>query len=143
MVENLLIKAKQIEYLINALPAATEMRKPSSKTHATVEKEESERTRQDKGADSINEDEDDDDGDFAKLENEMEQVNEEYLTVLRRAGGFLASMSLAILVTLVTLNDDHALRALLPTEELQDQLKATIRNMLEEHSMLSKDLLLH
>jgi len=98
MVESLLIKAKQIEYLINALPAAADAGQRNNRALSS----ESEPGLHGSG-----------DDDFAELESEMKQVNDEYIAVLQQA------------------------------EQLQGQLRETIRSMLDEHHTLSSGLLLH
>lgn len=73
LVQDLLIKAKQMEALIDALPAAKEFDNPSPK------------------ADGEAPNADDADEELASLEKEMQEVNAEYLSVLEEAGELISS----------------------------------------------------
>ena len=75
LVDDLLMKAKQMEILINALPAAKEFDQKTSSTSPSSAEE-------GKKADNA----DDTDEELASLEKEMQDMNEEYLTVLSEAG---------------------------------------------------------
>lgn len=73
MVEALLVKAKQMEYLINVLPSSEAL-----SNAGTPEASANDATN------SLNNV--DDDADFVRLEAEMQQVNDEYLSALSQAG---------------------------------------------------------
>ncbi|CAD6567533.1 MAG: hypothetical protein CYPHOPRED_001787 [Cyphobasidiales sp. Tagirdzhanova-0007] len=113
LVEDFLRKAKQIEYLIDSLPAApehTSFTPPPISTkgdnHGGLAVHTPEKTFQDE-RDSV-----DTDPDLIELEKEMRAVNGEYQSVLEQA------------------------------EKMQDQLKEVIHHMLDEHRTLSIDLLM-
>jgi hypothetical protein len=75
LVEDLLKTAKQMEYLIDALPADKELDKQSETENAE--------SNGDPGQVHLDVDSD---PELLALEAEMQQVNEEYLAVLKEAG---------------------------------------------------------
>lgn len=101
LVEDLLKTAKQMEYLIDALPADKDLDKQSKTENA-----------ESNGVPGQVHLDVDSDPELLALEAEMQQVNQEYLLVLKEA------------------------------EEAQEQLQSTMRAMLDEHHQLSGGLLL-
>ena len=73
MVEALLVKAKQMEYLINVLPSSEAL-----SNAGTPDASANDATNSLSNVD--------DDADFVRLEAEMQQVNDEYLSALSQAG---------------------------------------------------------
>lgn len=127
LVEDLLIKAKQMELLIDSLPAAKEFETaPSASTDKANGTGES-------AAGTAEPNADDTDEDLISLEKEMQQVNEQYLTALQEAG--MSSSSRRMPGFLRELTRGCA------AEELQKDLKGTMRSMLDEHHSLTSSLL--
>lgn len=84
LVEDLLRKAKQIEYLINALPTPASNAK-TAQVNGT--------NGQHTSGNGISELIDGEGEDFKELEAEMQHVNEEYLTALKQAGKTLSTLT--------------------------------------------------
>lgn len=111
LVGDLLTKAKQLEYLIAALP-----KPPPPRTRPRAQKAEAENdlsTADEEKQDGGDED-DEDDEELAELERELQQSNREYLDALQVAGRSMPSALWTTCLRIVWGSHSHAMRLVVP-----------------------------